>query len=129
MLIIESEKLTINTLKIWMNRVCIKLAGYLTQNCLEEDEIEDEHDHETTSILTTSTHFNKDQIFEQGETRDFLQFLRRIKYDHSKLPYLEDDREPVTILVSIVVSNIRAVSEVTMVNFPHFMQKSNLLVF
>lgn len=101
-----------------MTQVCVKIVEYLTQKCLEEDEIEeDEHDQETTSILTTSTHFNKDQIFEQGETRDFLQFLRRIKYDHSKLPYHEDDGEPVTILVSVVVSNIRAVSEVTSNHF------------
>ncbi|TMS33800.1 hypothetical protein L596_001496 [Steinernema carpocapsae] len=48
----------------------------------------------------------------QGETRDFLQFLRRIKYDHRQCP--ENDGESVDIEVSIVVSNIRAVSEVTM---------------
>ncbi|KAI6177746.1 Ligand-Gated ion Channel [Aphelenchoides bicaudatus] len=79
----------------------------------DEEEIEDDLEHETTSLLSTSTHFNKEQIFEQGETRDFLHFLRRIKYDHSQLPYGENG-EAVTINVSIVLSNVRAVSEVTM---------------
>uniref|UniRef100_A0A0N5B3T9 Neur_chan_LBD domain-containing protein n=1 Tax=Strongyloides papillosus TaxID=174720 RepID=A0A0N5B3T9_STREA len=55
---------------------------------------------------------SKDAIFEQGETRDFLHFLRRIKYDHRQCPYNEG--EPVIVDVSVVVSNIRAVSEVTM---------------
>uniref|UniRef100_A0A0N4ZBH9 Neur_chan_LBD domain-containing protein n=1 Tax=Parastrongyloides trichosuri TaxID=131310 RepID=A0A0N4ZBH9_PARTI len=55
---------------------------------------------------------NKESIFEQGETRDFLQFLRRIKYDHRQCPY--NDGDPVIVDVSVVVSNIRAVSEVTM---------------
>lgn len=32
----------------------------------DEEEIEDDHDQETTSLITTSTHFNKEQIFEQG---------------------------------------------------------------
>uniref|UniRef100_A0A915DVT7 Uncharacterized protein n=1 Tax=Ditylenchus dipsaci TaxID=166011 RepID=A0A915DVT7_9BILA len=47
-----------------------------------------------------------------GETRDFLHFLRRIKYDHRQCP--ENQGESVEIGVSVVVSNIRAVSEVTM---------------
>uniref|UniRef100_A0AAF5DMB1 Uncharacterized protein n=1 Tax=Strongyloides stercoralis TaxID=6248 RepID=A0AAF5DMB1_STRER len=55
---------------------------------------------------------SKDAIFEQGETRDFLQFLKRINYDHRQCPYNEG--EPVFVDVSVVVSNIRAVSEVTM---------------
>ncbi|CAD6198990.1 unnamed protein product [Caenorhabditis auriculariae] len=57
--------------------------------------------------------YNKAAIFEQGETHDFLQFLRSIKYDHRQVP---DDvfGGPVAVNVSIVVSNIRAVSEVTM---------------
>uniref|UniRef100_A0AC35U6C1 Neur_chan_LBD domain-containing protein n=1 Tax=Rhabditophanes sp. KR3021 TaxID=114890 RepID=A0AC35U6C1_9BILA len=59
-----------------------------------------------------SQQLNHDSIFEQGETRDFLQFLRRIKYDHRQCPY--NDKEPVTVDVSVLVSNIRAVSEVTM---------------
>ncbi|VDN52903.1 unnamed protein product [Dracunculus medinensis] len=46
------------------------------------------------------------------ETRDFLQFLRRINYDHRQLP--ENPDNAVEIHVSIVVSTIRAVSEVTM---------------
>uniref|UniRef100_A0A914EK95 Uncharacterized protein n=1 Tax=Acrobeloides nanus TaxID=290746 RepID=A0A914EK95_9BILA len=55
---------------------------------------------------------DKHSVFEQGETRDFLHFLRRIQYDHRQCP--ENDGESVEIDVSIVVSNIRAVSEVTM---------------
>ncbi|VDN04486.1 unnamed protein product [Thelazia callipaeda] len=47
------------------------------------------------------------------ETRDFLQFLRDIQYDHRQLP-VNYNGETVDIHVSVVVSNIRAVSEVTM---------------
>ncbi|KAH7727426.1 Protein LGC-35 a [Aphelenchoides avenae] len=69
---------------------------------------------------------NKHTVFEQGETRDFLHFLRRIRYDHRQCPDNDGSKrvqegsrltaysEPVEIDVSIVVSNIRAVSEVTM---------------
>ncbi|CAD5216528.1 unnamed protein product [Bursaphelenchus xylophilus] len=84
---------------------------------LEEEEEEDEEDDDeayTVEGLSTSTHFSKDRIFEQGETRDFLHFLRRIKYDHSQLPPGETVHDPVKVFVSVVVSNIRAVSEVTM---------------
>uniref|UniRef100_A0A914YDQ3 Uncharacterized protein n=1 Tax=Panagrolaimus superbus TaxID=310955 RepID=A0A914YDQ3_9BILA len=56
--------------------------------------------------------FDKESIFEQGETRDFLAFLRRIQYDHRQCPDING--KAVDIDVSIVVSNIRAVSEVTM---------------
>ncbi|GMS80728.1 hypothetical protein PENTCL1PPCAC_2903 [Pristionchus entomophagus] len=56
---------------------------------------------------------NKDSIFQQGETRDFLQFLRRIAYDHRQVPEHQDGG-PVEVKVSIVVSNVRSVSEVTM---------------
>lgn len=61
------------------------------------------------------------------ETRDFLHFLRRIKYDHRQFPENKDGGLPfppfpqgieileaVVVEVSVVVSNIRAVSEVTM---------------
>uniref|UniRef100_A0A915AAL4 Neurotransmitter-gated ion-channel ligand-binding domain-containing protein n=1 Tax=Parascaris univalens TaxID=6257 RepID=A0A915AAL4_PARUN len=48
-----------------------------------------------------------------GETRDFLHFLRSIRYDHRQFPE-NTDGDAVVITVSIVVSNIRAVSEVTM---------------
>ncbi|EPB76707.1 Neurotransmitter-gated ion-channel ligand binding domain protein [Ancylostoma ceylanicum] len=51
-------------------------------------------------------------VFSQGETRDFLQFLRRINYDHRQCP--ENKAGAVQVEVSVVVSNIRAVSEVTM---------------
>ncbi|KAI6197823.1 hypothetical protein M3Y94_01270500 [Aphelenchoides besseyi] len=47
------------------------------------------------------------------ETRDFLHFLHRQRYDHRQPPP-GNNGGPVTIDVSIVVSNIRAVSEVTM---------------
>ncbi|KJH48062.1 Neurotransmitter-gated ion-channel ligand binding domain protein [Dictyocaulus viviparus] len=47
-----------------------------------------------------------------GETRDFLHFLKRINYDHRQCP--ENQAGAVEIEVSVVVSNIRAVSEVTM---------------
>ncbi|KAL3086187.1 hypothetical protein niasHT_039979 [Heterodera trifolii] len=56
--------------------------------------------------------FAKDTVFEQGETRDFLAFLRRIRYDHRQCP--QNNGQPVVINVSVVVSNVRAVSEVTM---------------
>ncbi|EGT57207.1 CBN-LGC-35 protein [Caenorhabditis brenneri] len=57
--------------------------------------------------------YDKASIFEQGETHDFLQFLRSIKYDHRQVP--DDGYDgPVHVNVSIVVSNIRSVSEVTM---------------
>ncbi|KAI6216636.1 hypothetical protein M3Y99_01810500 [Aphelenchoides fujianensis] len=74
------------------------------------------HKNTAAKKLTTSSH----DVFQQGmfastgafgETRDFLHFLRRIKYDHRQCP---DEQGPVVIDVSIVVSNIRAVSEVTM---------------
>uniref|UniRef100_A0A183CS01 Secreted protein n=1 Tax=Globodera pallida TaxID=36090 RepID=A0A183CS01_GLOPA len=55
----------------------------------------------------------KDSVFEQGETRDFLAFLRRIRYDHRQCP--RNEGQSVLISVSVVVSNVRAVSEVTMV--------------
>ncbi|XGW07374.1 hypothetical protein V3C99_010507 [Haemonchus contortus] len=51
-------------------------------------------------------------VFSQGETRDFLQFLKRINYDHRQCP--ENAAGAVQVEVSVVVSNIRAVSEVTM---------------
>ncbi|EGT48234.1 hypothetical protein CAEBREN_00120 [Caenorhabditis brenneri] len=56
---------------------------------------------------------NSESVFSSGETRDFLQFLRRIQYDHRQVP--ENDKGEATYVeVSVVVSNIRAVSEVTM---------------
>ena len=61
----------------------------------------------------SSQSFNKESVFEQGETRDFLHFLKKIKYDHRQCPENEKN-QPVLVHVSVVVSNIRAVSEVTM---------------
>lgn len=51
---------------------------------------------------------------ENRETRDFLKFLGKIRYDHRQVPEGADGA-PVMVNVSIVVSNIRAVTEVTMV--------------
>uniref|UniRef100_A0A0R3RK70 Neur_chan_LBD domain-containing protein n=1 Tax=Elaeophora elaphi TaxID=1147741 RepID=A0A0R3RK70_9BILA len=51
--------------------------------------------------------------FNENETSDLLHFLVHTNYDHRKEPE-SNNREAVTINVSIVVSNIRAVSEVTM---------------
>uniref|UniRef100_A0A1I7UA91 Neur_chan_LBD domain-containing protein n=1 Tax=Caenorhabditis tropicalis TaxID=1561998 RepID=A0A1I7UA91_9PELO len=66
--------------------------------------------------MTESENFvqtNTESVFSSGETRDFLQFLRRIQYDHRQVP--ENDKGEATYVeVSVVVSNIRAVSEVTM---------------
>ncbi|KAI6174370.1 hypothetical protein M3Y98_01182800 [Aphelenchoides besseyi] len=56
---------------------------------------------------------NSHDVFQQGETRDFLHFLHKQRYDHRQPPP-GNNGGPVTIDVSIVVSNIRAVSEVTM---------------
>ncbi|VDM59984.1 unnamed protein product [Angiostrongylus costaricensis] len=56
---------------------------------------------------------DKASIYEQGETRDFLQFLRKIKYDHRQCPD-DENGGPVSVNVSVVVSNVRSVSEVTM---------------
>ncbi|KAM3718610.1 Gamma-aminobutyric acid receptor [Dirofilaria immitis] len=50
---------------------------------------------------------------DRNNSRDFLRFLVRTNYDHRAEPE-NNDGEAVTINVSIVVSNIRAVSEVTM---------------
>ncbi|GMR59654.1 hypothetical protein PMAYCL1PPCAC_29849, partial [Pristionchus mayeri] len=72
-----------------------------------DDEEETEKDYNPGSL-------NKDSIFQQGETRDFLQFLRRIAYDHRQVPEHVEGAGPVEVKVSIVVSNVRSVSEVTM---------------
>ncbi|UMM18594.1 hypothetical protein L5515_014587 [Caenorhabditis briggsae] len=61
----------------------------------------------------TESVFSSGGVDSYGETRDFLQFLRRIQYDHRQVP--ENDKGETTYVeVSVVVSNIRAVSEVTM---------------
>ncbi|KAF7638554.1 hypothetical protein Mgra_00001931 [Meloidogyne graminicola] len=74
----------------------------------EENNIEEQQQ----IIIQKQQQFGKDTVFEQGETRDFLHFLRRIKYDHRQCP--QNEGKPVFISVSVVISNIRAVSEVTM---------------
>ncbi|GMR47748.1 hypothetical protein PMAYCL1PPCAC_17943, partial [Pristionchus mayeri] len=57
--------------------------------------------------------FDQESVFTQGETRDFLRFLRSIKYDHRQVPDGKNG-SPVTVNVSVVVSNVRSVSEITM---------------
>uniref|UniRef100_A0A0N4WAR0 Neur_chan_LBD domain-containing protein n=1 Tax=Haemonchus placei TaxID=6290 RepID=A0A0N4WAR0_HAEPC len=58
--------------------------------------------------------------FNFSETRDFLQFLKRINYDHRQCPENAAggntlySKNYIMVEVSVVVSNIRAVSEVTM---------------
>uniref|UniRef100_A0A1I7XUQ2 Neur_chan_LBD domain-containing protein n=1 Tax=Heterorhabditis bacteriophora TaxID=37862 RepID=A0A1I7XUQ2_HETBA len=77
-------------------------------------EAEDNDDNREEEYEDYQAHdLNKATIYEQGETRDFLQFLRMIKYDHRQCPD-DDNGEPVFVNVSIVVSNVRSVSEVTM---------------
>ncbi|CAP35876.2 Protein CBG18417 [Caenorhabditis briggsae] len=63
---------------------------------------------------TTTQFMIRRRFLSRGvETHDFLQFLRSIKYDHRQVP--DDGFDgPVHVNVSIVVSNIRSVSEVTM---------------
>ncbi|KAK6013117.1 hypothetical protein OSTOST_21627, partial [Ostertagia ostertagi] len=76
-------------------------------NVEELEELDEEEEEYTKNEL------DRARIYEQGETRDFLQFLRKISYDHRQCPD-DDHGGPVTINVSIVVSNVRSVSEVTM---------------
>ncbi|KAI1720290.1 neurotransmitter-gated ion-channel ligand binding domain-containing protein [Ditylenchus destructor] len=59
------------------------------------------------------TDLAKYAVFPQGESRDFLRFLRNIQYDHRQMPD-EEANEPVVVHVSVEIPNIRAVSEVTM---------------
>uniref|UniRef100_A0A1I8BZH5 Neur_chan_LBD domain-containing protein n=1 Tax=Meloidogyne hapla TaxID=6305 RepID=A0A1I8BZH5_MELHA len=82
----------------------ISLAG--------ENDFNNENNKQPIFIQQTQQQFGKDTVFEQGETRDFLHFLRRIKYDHRQCP--QNEGKAVQISVSVVISNIRAVSEVTM---------------
>ncbi|XGW08238.1 hypothetical protein V3C99_010946 [Haemonchus contortus] len=83
------------------------------QSMDSDDNIEELEDLEEEEQEYTKNELDRARIYEQGETRDFLQFLRKIRYDHRQCP---DDEHggPVTINVSIVVSNVRSVSEVTM---------------
>ncbi|EYC00259.1 hypothetical protein Y032_0117g701 [Ancylostoma ceylanicum] len=51
-------------------------------NVEELEELEEEEGYKQSEL-------DKASIYEQGETRDFLQFLRKIKYDHRQCP--DDD--------------------------------------
>ncbi|CAJ0586715.1 unnamed protein product, partial [Mesorhabditis spiculigera] len=78
-----------------------------TEEESDEERLDDENeDYEPNEL-------DKESVFQQGETRDFLQFLRKIRYDHRQCPE-GSDGGPVHVRVSVVVSNVRAVSEVTM---------------
>ncbi|KAI1727584.1 neurotransmitter-gated ion-channel transmembrane region domain-containing protein [Ditylenchus destructor] len=89
-----------------------------------EEEIEDDLDDEDTQaaailmgafgkprVSSTSVQsnvdFNKDNVFEQGETRDFLHFLRSIQYDHRQCPYSEDTNEPVIVQDGYTADQVR----------------------
>uniref|UniRef100_A0AC34FKL8 Neurotransmitter-gated ion-channel ligand-binding domain-containing protein n=1 Tax=Panagrolaimus sp. ES5 TaxID=591445 RepID=A0AC34FKL8_9BILA len=82
-----------------------------TEEELDEENEEDDYFEMRSAVRATS--LSRDTVFEQGETRDFLAFLRKIQYDHRQCPG-EDEDESVMVHVSVVVSNVRAVSEVTM---------------
>ncbi|WKX97769.1 hypothetical protein Q1695_013443 [Nippostrongylus brasiliensis] len=75
-------------------------------NSEELEDLEEEEELEKNEL-------SKASIYEQGETRDFLQFLRKIKYDHRQCPD-DENGGPVSVNVSVVVSNVRSVTEVTM---------------
>ncbi|KAF8373103.1 hypothetical protein PRIPAC_79532 [Pristionchus pacificus] len=79
----------------------------------EDDDLYDDEEEEEKGHDISASAFSKDSIMQQGETRDFLQFLQRIAYDHRQVPEPADGG-PVEVAVSIVVSNVRSVSEVTM---------------
>ncbi|TMS35906.1 hypothetical protein L596_003196 [Steinernema carpocapsae] len=85
------------------------------QNSLENTDSEEYYeDNESGRLFSQFDHksLNKEAVFEQGETRDFLHFLQKIEYDHRQCP--ESENGAVKIFVSVVVSNVRSVSEVTM---------------
>uniref|UniRef100_A0A914EL83 Uncharacterized protein n=1 Tax=Acrobeloides nanus TaxID=290746 RepID=A0A914EL83_9BILA len=87
------------------------------QNLIHEETDEELEEYEEDDFdpgaRLFNPHLNKESVYEQGETRDFLAFLRRIQYDHRQCPE-DDENSSVVIHVSVVVSNVRAVSEVTM---------------
>uniref|UniRef100_A0AC35FQ08 Uncharacterized protein n=1 Tax=Panagrolaimus sp. PS1159 TaxID=55785 RepID=A0AC35FQ08_9BILA len=60
-----------------------------------------------SSVRVTS--LSRDTVFEQGETRDFLAFLRKIKYDHRQCPG-EDEDESVMVHVSVVNPRKQSIS-------------------
>ncbi|CAJ0567448.1 unnamed protein product, partial [Mesorhabditis spiculigera] len=56
---------------------------------------------------------DKESIYQQGQHGQFLQFLRRIGYDRGQHPE-NPDGEPVLVTISLLISNIRSVSEINM---------------
>ncbi|KJH49412.1 Cation transporter family protein [Dictyocaulus viviparus] len=83
------------------------------QSIDSDDNVEEIEELEDDEEIYYANEVDKASIYEQGETRDFLQFLKKIKYDHRQCPD-GDNGGPVSVNVSIVVSNVRSVSEVTM---------------
>ncbi|VDL72746.1 unnamed protein product [Nippostrongylus brasiliensis] len=61
-------------------------------NSEELEDLEEEEELEKNEL-------SKASIYEQGETRDFLQFLRKIKYDHRQCPD-DENGGPVSVNVS-----------------------------
>uniref|UniRef100_A0A158P6P7 Gamma-aminobutyric acid receptor subunit beta n=1 Tax=Angiostrongylus cantonensis TaxID=6313 RepID=A0A158P6P7_ANGCA len=74
-------------------------------------ELVDSDDGEETDEFDEDDEYRNE--IDKAKTRDFLQFLRKIKYDHRQCPD-DENGGPVSVNVSVVVSNVRSVSEVTM---------------
>ncbi|VIO94541.1 excitatory GABA receptor EXP-1A, putative [Brugia malayi] len=88
----------------------IAAAGFHASNVKKSDGLYDIMADDDSSVQWSTYYRNG---ISGNETSDFFHFLVRTDYDHRKEPE-NDDGEAVIINVSIVVSNIRAVSEVTM---------------
>uniref|UniRef100_A0A0N4ZBI0 Neur_chan_LBD domain-containing protein n=1 Tax=Parastrongyloides trichosuri TaxID=131310 RepID=A0A0N4ZBI0_PARTI len=67
-----------------------------------------------SEIETEEDYFDDNAILYQGQSLHFLNFLRKIQYDHREFPKSKKSSEPVTVYVSVVVNNVRSVSEITM---------------
>ncbi|CEF60396.1 Gamma-aminobutyric acid A receptor/Glycine receptor alpha family and Neurotransmitter-gated ion-channel transmembrane domain and Neurotransmitter-gated ion-channel family and Neurotransmitter-gated ion-channel ligand-binding domain-containing protein [Strongyloides ratti] len=88
--------LTMRTNKLKSKKINLALK---MENDMEEEEEE---------------YINDRKIIYHGQSLHFLNFLRKIHYDHREFPKNNSNSEPVTVFVSVVVNNVRAVSEVTM---------------
>ncbi|CAJ0959819.1 unnamed protein product, partial [Mesorhabditis belari] len=56
---------------------------------------------------------DRESVYQQGQQGQFLQFLRRIAYDRGQHPE-NPNGEAVTVNISVLISNIRSVSEINM---------------
>ncbi|VDM11235.1 unnamed protein product [Wuchereria bancrofti] len=88
----------------------IAAAGFHASNVKKSDGLYDIMTDDDSAIQWSTYYRNG---ISGNQTSDFFHFLVRTDYDHRKEPE-NDNGEAVIINVSIVVSNIRAVSEVTM---------------